>query len=316
MHEERCRTRRRLIRVWGAICNNDQQVEAETAPTRNLLRCHFVLRDPRITVARNSTTKFHVKKPVSKNSEFVARCIHKSVLSVHNTLTVEFQRTGLLHFPATGYSLYYAARTERKERTGLCQLTLTSPLCYASLLYFRSTQKSVVFIYKPNKFCCEVWHSTVTGECETKGGPEISGLAYLAISENNNMATRQDYINTDYSMDSAKQRKQKWYLPPDACHEEIDIISLFYCLRTVSPLRRRVPAFCNTTDYGTSLIIIRVFVTTNTSTSLIPKIRRILPCGNRTENRSVRTRVIHCTKIPRRYRVSKKLLHVQVVDVL
>jgi hypothetical protein len=29
---------------------------------------------------------------------------------------------------------YYAARTERKERTGPCQLTLTSPLCYASLL--------------------------------------------------------------------------------------------------------------------------------------------------------------------------------------
>jgi hypothetical protein len=49
---------------------------------------------------------------------------------------------------------------------------------------------------------------SVTGERQTKGRPEISGLAYLAISENNNMATRQDYINTDYSMDSAKQRKQ------------------------------------------------------------------------------------------------------------
>ena len=130
-------------------------MKAETALTRHLLRCHLVLHDPRITAARNPTMKFHVKKPASKNSEFVARSIHKSVLSVHNTLTVELHRTGLLHFPATGYSLYYATRTGRKEGTGLCQLTLTSPLCYASLLYYRSTQKSVEFIYKPNKFCWE-----------------------------------------------------------------------------------------------------------------------------------------------------------------
>jgi len=151
-------------------------VKAETTLTRNLLRCHFVLHDPRITVARNSTKKFHVKKPASKNSEFVAWSIHKSVLSVHNTLTVEFQRTGLIHFPTTGYSLYYAARTERIRKEPVCaSWRWQAPCTYASLLYYRSTQKSVVFIYKPNKFCWEAWHCSVTGERQTKGRPEISG---------------------------------------------------------------------------------------------------------------------------------------------
>jgi hypothetical protein len=72
-------------------------------------------------------------------------------------------------------------------------------------------------------------------------------------------------------MNSAKQTKQQWYLPPDACHKEKDAMSPFYCLRTVFPLRSRVPAFWKTTDYGSSLIIIRVFLTNNTSTILVPK---------------------------------------------
>jgi len=134
-------------------------MKAETSLTRHHLRCHFVLHNPRITVACNSIIKFHVKKLASKNSEFVARSVHKSVLSVHNTLTVEFHRTGLLHFPTMGYSLCYAARTERKEGTGLCQVTLTSPLCCVSpfitkahknLSYLFTSLTNSVWIRKTN----------------------------------------------------------------------------------------------------------------------------------------------------------------------
>lgn len=186
-------------------------MKPKTALTRNLLRRHFVLHDPRITVACNSTKKFHVKNPASKNSEFVARSVHKSVLSVHSTLTVEFQRTGLLHFPTTQLrgTHYITLRAPSVRKEPVCASWHWQAPCAMRHCYITEAHKNVVvFIYKPNKFCWEAWHCRVTGESETKGGPEISGLAYLAISENNNMATWQDYTNTDYSMDSVKQRKQ------------------------------------------------------------------------------------------------------------
>lgn len=78
MHEEHCRKRRRS---WYTCEEQSVIMKADTALTRHHLRCHFVFHDPRITVARNSTMKFHVKKPASKNSEFVARSTHKSVVS-------------------------------------------------------------------------------------------------------------------------------------------------------------------------------------------------------------------------------------------